>query len=263
MAFQNNNEQPKEVTTRGFKTFNSGAKKATAFEWDYQGDMLKILIAPELPEAEQTERRRYDYQKQWVTCITRVKCIDLWESFKEKMLPAMKERKTKSVSVPVGEVNVFTIGVRTNDKGGFDAYARLTKNLDTTTLKSSEVIEYEFRKGEIIEDYDNSTGKFENREITANEFLLFISDLQSFICGSSKAFNHANRCVDKTYKDMIVTDIRAIGNKVGAEMSTPYASQRGGARYGQASLFDTGAMNAPADQITTLDDLNIEYEGEQ
>ena len=85
----------------------------------------------------------------------------------------------------------------------------------------------------------------------------------NFVAGSSKAWNHANRVVDKTFKDMIVNDIRSIGNKVGAEISTGYASQRGGARYGQQSLFDTSSMNAPVEQISSLDDLNVEFEGSQ
>jgi hypothetical protein len=260
---QNNQEQVREVQTRGYRTFNSNAIKATAFEWSYQGDMLKLIITPELPENEQTEKRRYDYQHSWITCISRPKCIDLWNQIEEKILPALANKTEKFISVPVAEVNQFGIGLRADDKQGVVAYAKLIRNIDAQTLKSSDEIVYEFRKGEVIEDYDNSTGKFGGRTITENELYLFLEDTKSFIHGSSKAFNHANRTVDKSYKDMLIGDIRSIGNKVGAEMSTPYSAQRAGARFGQTSLFDSSSMNAPTDQITSLDDLNIQFEGAQ
>ncbi len=257
-----NNSEQKDVRTRGYQTFNSTQKKPTALEWDYQGDMLKIVITPELPENERTEKRRYDYAHSWITCISRVKCVDLFKGIENELIPALKEKVDKFISVPVAEINQFGVGVRTGEKGVMVAYVRLIKNIDTSNLTSKEVIEYEFRNGEVIKDYDPETGKFGGRDITDNEFLLFYEDTKNFVAGSSKAWNHANRVVDKSFKDMIATDIRSIGNKVGAEMSSAYSSQRGGARYGQPSLFDTNAMNAPVDQITNLDDLNIPFEGE-
>ena len=81
--------------------------------------------------------------------------------------------------------------------------------------------------------------------------------MTSFVKASSKAFNHANRVVDKTYKDMIVSDIRAIGKKVGAEMSSQYSAQKSGAHYGQASLFDNTATQASTENITSLYDLDV------
>lgn len=262
MAQNNQDNQQRDVQTRGFSSSNSNAKTPRAIEWSYQADMLRVLFYPELPENEQTEKRRYDYKNPWVTAVTRAKCIDLYRKYKEKVRPAAEKGEPKFVSVPVGEVNQFGIGVRPNEKGGITGYLKLIKNIDANTLKSNEIIIYEFRSGEVIEDYDETTGKFGGREITENEMELFIMDLNSFVMASSKAFNHANRVVDKTYKDMIANDIRSIGTKVGAEMSTPYAAQRGGARYGQQSLFDTGAMNAPVEQIASLDDLNVQFEGE-
>lgn len=262
MAQNNNQDQQRDVQTRGFSSSNGNAKKPRAVEWSYQADMLRVLFYPELPENEQSEKRRYDYKNPWITAITRGKCIDLYEKFKKLVEPAAEKGEPKFISIPVGEVNQFGIGVCPNEKGDMTGYLKLIKNIDPKTLQSREVIEYEFRVGELIEDYDETTGKFGARHITDNEMHLFVKDLESFIMGSSKAFNHANRVVDKTYKDMIASDIRAIGNKVGAEMSTPYAAQRGGARYGQQSLFDTGAMNAPVEQISSLDDLDVQFEGE-
>ncbi len=259
----NNSNEQRDVQTRGYRSTNGFQSHPAAFEWMFQGDMLKLIISPELPENEQTEKRRYDYQHSWITCISRVKCIDLWKGCKEIVLPAMEQGQEKFVSVPVADVNQFGVGVRKNDKGDLLGYVKLIKNIEASNLTSKEAIEYEFRKGELILDYSNETGKFSGRNVTDNEFFLFIEDLKNFIDGSSKAWNHANRVVDKTYKDMLLGDVRAIGRKVEAEVSTGFASQRGGARYGQQSLFDNNAMNAPMEQISSLDDLNVEFEGEQ
>ena len=260
MAYQNNQEQKATVTTRGYKTYNSNATKATAFEWSYQGDMLKLVITPELPENEQTEKRRYDYEHPWITCIARPKCVDLASEYENRLKPCLVERKDCFISVPVAEVNQFGIGIRFDDKGNAICYAKLIRNINPSDLVSKDEIIYEFRKGEVIVDYDNGTGRFGERVITNGEFELFIDDTRSFVKASSKAFNHANRVVDKTYKDMVVSDIRAIGKKVGAEMSTPYSAQKAGAHYGQASLFDNSAPQAPSDVIVSLDDLELPFD---
>ena len=259
MAYQNNNnnQEQKTVTTRGYRTSNPNAIKASAFEWDYQGDMLKLIITPELPENEQTEKRRYDYDNSWITCIARAKCVDLITEFESRLRKAINEGTECFVSVPVAEVNQFGIGIKPDGKGDMVGYVKLIRNINPTDLTSKDEIIYEFRKGELIVNYDNSTGKFTDRVLTSGELELFIDDMTSFVKASSKAFNHANRVVDKTYKDMVVSDIRAIGKKVGAEMSSQYSAQKSGAQYGQTSLFDNTATHASTENITSLDDLDV------
>lgn len=260
MTIQNNSQQIPQVSTRGYHTSNGDAVKATAFEWSYQGEMLKLVTSEELPENEQTEKRRYDYDHSWITCITRLKCLDLIEQIKKLVLPAIDSKTNKFVSVTVGGVNQFGVGVRFDENDKCTCYTKLVRNLDTDKLTSNEEICYEFKKGEVIIDYDNETGKFSDRVQSETEFYLFIRDMENFVNASSKAYNHANRVVDKTYKDMVVSDIRAIGSKVGAAISTPYTAQRAGARYGSTSLFDSNATNAPSETITSLSDLDIPFD---
>ena len=264
MANQNNNNQRPEATTRGFHTSNSGAIKATAIEWSYQGEMMRISISDELPENEQTEKRRYDYDHSWITCITRIKCLDLFTQFKATVIPDIvmnsSEKINKFVSVTVGNVNQFGIGAKTDENGVLRCYVKLIRNIDPEKLTSNDEITYEFRRGEVISGYDNKTGNFEKRVQPQSELELFLRDMDNFVNASSKAYVHANRLVEKTYKDMILSDVRAIGSKVGAEVSVPYAAQRAGAKYGQTSLFDNNAMTAPSEQITSLSDLDIPME---
>lgn len=258
--YNNNNTQAPQVSTRGYHTSNSGAVKATAFEWSFQGEMLRLVTSEELPENEQTEKRRYDYDHSWITCLTRIKCLDLADQIKKVIFPAITEKKNKFVSVTVGTVNQFGVGVKFDDNGKITCYTKLIRNIDPENLTSSEEISYEFRKGEVIIDYDNGTGKFGDRIQNETEMYLFLRDLESFVNAGSKAYIHANRVVDKTYKDMISCDLRAIGSKVGAEVSTPYSAQRAGARTGQQSLFDNNAMTAPSETIKTLSDLELPFD---
>lgn len=260
MANQTNNQEKQQtVNTRGYHTSNSAAIKASACEWSFQGEMLKIIITPELPEHEQTERRRYDYDHSWITCVSRLKCLDLFNQMKLSVLPAMEKKENIFVSVPVAEVNQFGFGVYFDEKGSHE-YLKLIRNINPTDLTSKDEIVYEFRKGEVIVNYDNNTGKFTDRQLNETEMLLFVSDLDNFIRASSKAYNHANRVVDKTYKDMVLNNIRAVGTKVGAEMPTTNSAQRSGARFGQAPLFSNSSTQAPSDTIMSLDDLNIPME---
>lgn len=252
----NNNEKSK-VSTRGYHTTNGAAEKASAFAWDFLDDMLKISITPELPESEQSETRRYDYKNSWITCITRLKCLDLYNNIKEVVLPAAKEKTETFVSVPVAEVNQFGFGIRFDEKGSHP-YVKLIRNIDPSSLTSSTEIEYEFRKGEVIINYNNETGKFDERVLGDTEMYLFINDLEEFIKASSKAYNHADRVVDKTYKDLVLNSVRAIGNKVGADIPSYNSAQRAGARYGGASLFDSNASQAPSSTITSLNEIGID-----
>lgn len=262
MANQNNNNssQAPQVSTRGYHTSNADAIKATAFEWSFQGEMLKLITSEELPENEQTEKRRYDYDHSWITCLSRIKCLDLAEQIKNIIIPAITEKKDKFVSVTVGTVNQFGVGVRFDENGKVTCYTKLIRNINPEDLTSSDEIMYEFRKGEVIVNYNNETGKFDDRLQNETEMYLFLRDLDSFVDAGSKAYIHASRVVDKTYKDMITSDIRAIGSKVGAEVSAPFSAQRAGARYGQQSLFDNNAVSAPSETISSLADLDIPIE---
>lgn len=256
----NNQERSNNVNTRGYQTFNSNAKVPTAFEWSFSNEMLKLVLTPELPESAQTERRRYDYDHSWITCLTRIKAMDLSMKFKELVIPAIKEKKDKFISVPIADVNQFGIGVKFDENGKMSSYAKLIRNIDPSSLISTDEITYEFRKGEIIEDYDNSTGKFGGQNISDIELYLFLKDIDSFITASSKAFNHANRMVDKSYKDLVLGGVRAVADKVGATLPSYGSTSRSGARYGSTSLFDNNAQSASTNTIKSLDDLELQID---
>lgn len=252
----NKPDKPK-VSTRGYQTFNTASPiNVTTFQWDFQGDMLKLIWTPELPKGEQTEKRRYDYNNSWITCIGRSKCNDLLIDYEDNY--EIKDEKPWSISVSVATVNQFGIGMRITEDGKKEYYAMLVRNINPETLTSELYIEHVFAAGEIITNYNHNTGDFERSTPVDSEFRLFINDMRCFIQASSKAWNHANRVVDKTYKDMISGDIRAIGKKVGAELVSWDSAERNGVSYGQPSLYDNNSKAANTETITSLDELPFE-----
>lgn len=256
----NNNNNRVNVTTRNMSLTNGFAKIPSALEVTYWNDMVKLVFSPELPESKRTETRRYDYDNQWTTCISRMKCNELYKLYEEILVPAMKEKKQKRVSVPIAGVNLLSVdtGVDLYNDGDVHPYIELTKNIDPETLKSDTSIMYEFAHGEYILDHNPKSGEFAERVITTNECDVFMKDLVVFREACTKSFVHAARCVDRAYKDNISNSLRKIGEKVGADLSFMSTYSREG--MGHGSIFDKsngGNGNAaPRQQFSNIDDLD-------
>lgn len=254
-----NNDQKKTVTTRGIRCYNSDQKYPVSLEWGFMDEMLKISFAPALPESERTEKKVYDYNNSWITCISRPKCIGLLKGIEEKIIPAIKNKEEKFVGVEIADVNMFGVGTRiVGDR--IVPFASLMKNIDDT-LKTSRIIEYEFRQSFIINDYNPSTGEYSGKDFVEAEFEMFLGDLRQYIATMGHADAQSYRVVETYFKDILMADIRAIGKKVGAMVSEPGGFQKNGARTGQASLFNSNAKKAPIEQISTLDDITSEFDG--
>lgn len=248
------------VTTRSSSSANGNAKIPSALKVSFWDDMVKLEFCPELPESQKTETRRYDYDNTWITCITRVKCNELFEAYENVIVPAIKENRQDDVSIPIAGVNLLSIntGVDLYNDGEAHPYIELIKNVDPQTLKSSSSIMYEFVRGEYIHGYNKDTGTFGQRVLTNNELKVFMKDLNTFREASTKSYVHAARCVDKSYKDMISNSLKQIGSQVGADLSMNNTYNREGMGYG--SIFDNkggnNSMPAPQQQYGALDDLD-------
>ena len=256
----NNSNNKTNVNTRNMAMTNGFAKIPSALQVTYWNDMVKLEFAPELPESKRTETRRYDYDNVWITCISRTKCNELYRQYEERIIPAINTKEQKRISIPIAGVNLLSIdtGVDLYGDGGVHPFIELTKNVDPETLKSNTSIMYEFANGEYIVDHNSGTGSFAERVVTTNELDTFMRDMNSFRSASSKAYVHAARCVDKTFKDNLNSGLRKIGEKVGADLSFTSAYNRDG--MGHGSIFDksnggTGGA-APRQQYGNLDDLD-------
>ena len=117
MAYNNDNtKKQNNVNTKGASFKNVSADKPCALIITYWNDMVKLEFAPELPENEQTENRKYDYEHTVSTCVTRAKCNELVNGYKNVIVPAIKACEDKAISVPIAQVNQLQIS--TNIKNG-------------------------------------------------------------------------------------------------------------------------------------------------
>lgn len=271
MAYnQNNNNNQKSTNTRSVTMVNKKTKiepvlLLTSF-WD---DMMKLQFCQQLPEGQRTETRQFDRENGIVTCISRDKCNELANLYNKIIRPRLDDttspKEPFSVSVPIADINQLALGISVDENGEYQTYLELIKNIDPATLKSNNIIRFEFPKGEYIVNYVPTDGTFAERVITHNGIDVFAHDLADFRTASSKAFIHAARCVDRAYKDMVYGGIVAIGEKVGANIQT---NGTGNSHYGrtnyQGSIFDQGGhspMNQPTMGLDALEVALAEAEG--
>lgn len=262
MAYANqNNDAKKSTNTRSMTLVNTkGTLTPVMLMTSFWDDMMKLVFYPELPEGQRSENRRFDRDNGVITCISRDKCNELANLYEELIKPRINDTESPkenfSVSVPIAGVNQLAIGLKVGEDGEYHAYVGLIKDINPETLTSDTIIEFELPRGEYITNYDPANGTFGERKITFNGLDVFCKDLSDFRSASSKAYVHAARCVDKTYKDMVYNAVVAIGTKVGANMSQ--VGGVGNSRYGRpsGSIFDQNTSGAPSNIPTmSLDEL--------
>lgn len=261
MAYQNNNDnEDRSVQTRTNAVRSDKVATPILLLPSYQNDMMKLSFCNELPASQQTETKRFDRQNPIVTCVTREKCNVLYDGYKdliEPMIKGEKEKEFKSVSVTVADVNQVALVLEKDDNGDWKAKLKLMRGINPDTLVCDNIVDFTFPMGEYIVDYDPKTGNFGDRKITYNGIEVFVSDMHEFSHAASKAYVHAARCVDKSYKDMVYDAIVQIGHKLGVELKS-YGNGTGNSRYGSTgSIFDRGANNSSINSqpTMTLDEL--------
>lgn len=262
MAWTNNNgeKEKRDTNTRSHTYRNSKSTicENSAIVVSYWEDMVKIAFTAELPSQLQTDSRRWDYDSQVVTCIPREKCNDIYNGYISIIKPAIDAKKNSSIGIIVGGSNMIVVGTGVDKANGEVApYIALHKNINPNTRLAESTYMYQFNKGEIITGYNSETGEAESSIDTNNELDVFMKDLDSFRSASSKAFVHSARCVDKTFKDILLNDLIAIGKKTGVDLSfTGNTNNNRGASFSGAMFTNKPASSdLPSETITELDDL--------
>lgn len=253
---ENTNNTKKSVQTTAVTITNGKALVPSALKMTYWDDRVKFEFAPELPEGQQTEQRRYDYEHQVTTTLSRAKCNEIANLYEDIILPALKSNEQKAISVPIAGVN--QLGISTNIVNG-EAHPILffAKDISPDTLIASDnnIISYEFNRGEYITDYDAKTGHFSDRVITHNELDLFIKDLKATVNAMSNAYVHTDRVVNKFWKDTIDSKLNRIGEKNGLDLA--YKPRYGvGGNGGQGSIFDKPSSDVPTSNQSTINNIN-------
>ena len=259
MENRNNNTDRQTVSTRGNTWKNSYAKIPCALEVGFYGEMIRLSFIPPLPESQRGENKLYDYNNAVMTALSRVKCHELYMQYKEVIIPAIANKEQKFVSVEIGDQRNhlgISTGVNNSEDGEPHPCMILIRGIDPETKKSNDVILYEFRKGVVYEDYNPITGEMGKVTHTDSELDTIMEDLENGRAAMSKAYVHAARVVDKSYKDMVMDAIRTIQDKLG--IPQPAAGTRGGGQRYNASGLGYGSIfgklqGEPAEEETISD----------
>lgn len=255
--YQNNNRERRSVNTNGGRFRNSNTATPFGLDVIYWDDKVKLSFIPELPQNQQTESRRYDYDNTVSTVVVRSKCHELYRQYKERIIPAIKECREDAISIPIADVNQLQVAVDIVD-GVPSTRITLIKDISAQTLTAQEdnIITYTFNRGEYILGFNPKTGQYKERVFTYNEIDLFMNDLHSFVGAGSNSYVHTNRVVDKYWKDSIDTKLNRIGEKNGLDLSYKprYGTNGNG---GQGSIFDSKPTNPMESQtISSMDDID-------
>ena len=258
----NSNDNQKHVQTRVATYYNSKVANGApcALIIAYYDDGVRIQFAPELPKAEQTERRRYDYDHTIMTFVRRSKCLELYNAYNAVIVPALRDGKSAQVSIPLAQVNQIMLDTGVGEDGIPHPKLKYIKNIDPNTLiaDANNVVSYEFNTGEYISGYDEVTGNFKERVVTFNELVLFMEDLKNITTAGSNAYVHIDRVVNKYWRDTLDNKLVQIGDKLGVDLS--YRSTRSYGNGSQGSIFNQRTNNqtqtAPQNTVNSLDALN-------
>ena len=258
----NSNDNQKHVQTRVATYYNSKVASGTpcALIIVYYDDGARIQFAPELPKAEQTERRRYDYDHTIMTYVRRSKCLELYNAYQAVIVPALKEGKSAQVSIPLAQVNQIMLDTGVGEDGIPHPKLKYIKGIDPNTLIAdvNNIVSYEFNTGEYILGYDETTGSFKEQVVTFNELMLFMEDLKNVTVACSNAYVHADRVVNKYWRDSLDNKLVQIGDKLGVDLS--YRSTRSYGNGSQGSIFNQRTNNqtsvATQNTVNSLDALN-------
>lgn len=270
--FNNNNangnseQQKRSVTTKAFHGTSGGSATPCALDVSYYDDMVRLAFSPELPKSAQTESRRYDYDNNIMTALTRAKCNELCNLYQTIIRPAIQNCEDVAVGVSLANVNLLQIGTGVVD-GIPHPYIAFYKGLDPQTLipPKETSLKYEFNTGEYILGYNPETGEFKDRVVTCNEIDLFFNDMMNIRDASSNAYVHTDRVVNKYWRDTLDTKLNRIGEQAGLDLSTkPRFGNNGGG--GKGSLFDnqtgyggynnSNTQNPTSAPIVSLDELD-------
>lgn len=248
-SYNSNTEyEKKSVNTRGQRFYSNNVDASCCLEVGYYDSMVRLAFVPKLPESARTQRRVYDYDNQVFTAITRVKVSEICNEYDNKIKPAIMEGKDESATIVVGGINAIVIGSGVDEDGVPHPFIMLAKNLNESRIPEA-YYRYDFNIMEYITGYNVKDGSYQSKEISYAEVDLFFDDLKNAKAATSNAYIHADRVVNRYWKDKLDDNIKAIGRGVGVDLS----SSRSG--------FGNGGKGSPFDEPLPFDNNSINDDG--
>lgn len=268
--YQNNNgDGKKHVYTNGNTQYmNSNVEKPMVLRVIYYDESVRLEFIGELPKDQQTERRRYNYDKPAaITLLLRHKCQELYNAYKNVIIPALAKGENEQVSIPLAGVNQLVLDTNVGEDGVPRPRLKLVKSIDMSSgiADGSNVFTYVFNMGEYILGYNEVTGDFKKKVVTYNELELFMRDLNTNVDASSNTFVHTDRVVNRYWKETLDGKLNKIGEKLGLDMTSRPRYQTGNG--GQSSIFDNPSRSNTSDvpynniSVSDLDALESQIMG--
>lgn len=254
---QSNQKDRKTVNTNSFQFFNKdGFDPSTVIFGFWKENFFSIKIHPAKDKEKQTETDVFDYDKVINTALVVTNANVLLNGAKKKVLPALEEGIAGKVAgVVVSGNNIVTVGTKDVD-GKVVAYLAIHKGLNESRIPEMSCY-YEFKSGEMISDYDETTGNFDKEEFPT-EFHMFITVLEEGLRAMTNATAHSMRVVDNYARRKNTEKIDAIMSGMGIQQP----SGGGGKRFSKpfansgnngSSSGDDNLPGIPTDNISSLE----------
>lgn len=260
----NNQEKQNNVNTRAKQFMNKDGFYPSTLLVGYWNEMISLKMHPALPREKQTQSSVFDYNQAISTSLTIDKAMILLKKIDEVILPAIYEGRVASTAVLIGLNNLVQIG--SGLKGEVRPFVAIHKGLDADSKIPTESIYYEFVNSNdqslsTIDNFDPETGSYESSATVHAEFFVFRELLLESIRGLMMVSAHADRYVNKYYKDKVSSDLAEIGGKMGLQLRrestgfSSYGNRSNGITFGNSSN-NVSNMSAPTNSLNNLSDID-------
>lgn len=253
----NNNakENNKDVNTSGRQYYNSDGVHKSTMELSFWNKMVSLKFYPMLPEEKITEKERFDYSSGIFTAVSTERAVYIHDLIIREVIPAVDSgTKLPAKGYPIGSDSALVLGTDIDGESNTYGYIGILKGIDAETMKPTQGIFYQFNSMITIDSYDYTTGTFEAGQNTTNElyeFALQLKNAAEMLIGAS---THADRFIDKNFRNRLAEATGAYAPKGDRSSNTPYNnSSVFGNKYGGGESKE----NKPDyTQVENVEDIN-------
>jgi len=202
------------VNTDGPQYKNSKGFEVSTLKIRYWDDKLTLTIHPKLKTP--TEKQVYDYETKISIALKVDKVEALLKSLEKIIDKAIDDKKEKSVGITTSSNNMVVVSTILKEES-LHVVLHICRELNPDTRIPNQRYSYTFIKDDqVIEDFDPTTGKFENVCEVQTEYECFKGMLKEFVRINQVADNHADKYFNKYYRDNIYSNVLKTGLKIGA-----------------------------------------------
>ena len=248
----NKSDKKPSVNTRGVQLYNQESINPSTIALGFWNDYLSIRINPAFPKDKRTETKVYDYETYISATLVAEDGFILADAIKNEILPAIvrntmateKESVTKSIVFGRNKMILVSTGTKSND---FKPYVAIMTGLNEKRIPE-DVLIYEFKSSNLINDYDAGTGEFESSSDFPSGMVTFMNFLKEGAKALLHAEAHSTRFVDNYFRGQLLGDKPASsgykGNGFNAKDAFTSPAQDTSSMTDGASVENVDSMSA-------------------